>query len=140
MGNRSAELLDEVSQLLTQYRQEVPGGRRAWPESIKHRVLELHRLGLNYSEIARRTGIPYFTVLRWRDEKKVPSFEALAIVATKPALPKAVTVTVPKPRSNLRKSSTLATVTVAMPGGIRLEGVSFEFLLRLLPRLKDGAR
>lgn len=139
MGNRQCELLDEVNQLLTQYRQEVPGGRRAWPESIKARVLELRRLGLNYSEIAKRTGVPYFTVLRWRDEKKAPSFEPLAVVPSRASLPKVVTVTVPKSRSP-RSRPSLATVTVAVPGGIRIEGVSLDFLLRLLPRLKDGAR
>jgi len=140
MGNRQSELLDEVNQLLTQYRQEVPGARRAWPESIKTRVLELRRLGLNYSEIARRTGVPYFTVLRWRDEKKAPSFEPLAVVPSRSSSPKVVTVTVPRSRSKPRSRPLFATVTVAVPGGIRIEGVSLDFLLQLLPRLKDGAR
>ncbi len=70
MGNRKAELLDEISQLLDQYRREVPGRRRAWPESIKQRALELHPLGLNFTQIAKRTGLPYYTLLKWRHEKK----------------------------------------------------------------------
>lgn len=109
-----------------------------WPESIKQRVLELRRLGLNYSEISRRTQVPYFTVLKWRDEKKAPSFEPLAVVPSRSNLLKAVTVTVP--RSRPRPQPLLATVTVAMPGGIRIEGVDIEFLLRLFPKLKGGVR
>jgi hypothetical protein len=58
MENRESEIFDEVNPLLTQHRREVPGGRRSWPESIKARVLELRRLGLNYREIARRTAVP----------------------------------------------------------------------------------
>lgn len=140
MGSRESELLDEITQLLTQYRQEVPGRRRAWPESIKGRVLELQRLGLNYSEISRRTGVPYFTVLKWRDEKKGPTFEPLAIVPARRTLAKVATVTVPKAVRRSRPRSSLGTVTVAMANGTRIEGISFEFLLKLLPRLKDGVR
>jgi hypothetical protein len=35
-------------------RQEIPGERRAWPESIKRRVAELNELGLSYTQIAER--------------------------------------------------------------------------------------
>jgi hypothetical protein len=52
-------------------------------------------------------------------------------------VPKVATVAVTKSR---RKGVSLGTVTVAIPGGIRIEGVGVDFLVRLLPRLKDGSR
>ena len=140
MMDRKAELFEEVSQLLTQYRQEVPGTRKAWPESIKSRVIDLRRSGLSFSEISRRTGIPYYTVLCWRDKKR-SGFERVSIVAAS----KTATVTVPiRPTRRASKISdereVTATVTVAIPGGIRIEGVSVEFLKALLPNLTGGGQ
>ena len=40
MDNRGAELLE-------QFQKEVPGGRRAWPESIKRLVFELKDRGVS---------------------------------------------------------------------------------------------
>ncbi|MBI4404518.1 MAG: hypothetical protein HY537_10170 [Deltaproteobacteria bacterium] len=36
-------LIDEISQILEQYRREVPGKRSPLPASVKKRVLELQR-------------------------------------------------------------------------------------------------
>ncbi len=139
MGDRKSELLTEVSQIIAQYRQEVPGRRRAWPESIKNRVLELQRMGFERSDIAKGTGISYFTIFNW-GEAKAPRFEPVAIVPSRRALPKAATVTVTKCRRRHRPSCrpALTTVTVTMPGGIRIEGVTVEVLLKLLPQLSGG--
>lgn len=69
MDERKDELLGEVKQIFEQYRQEVPGKRRAWPESIKQRVEELHKLGLSYTQIAKKAGISYLND-RSRDLKR----------------------------------------------------------------------
>lgn len=137
MGDRKSEILAEVSQIIAQYQQEVPGRRRAWPESIKNRVLELQRLGLERKDIAKRTGISYYTIFNW-GVAKAPRFEPVAVVPSRRALPKAATVTVTPRRHHHRVRPTLATVTVTMPGGIRIEGVTVEILLKVLPQLGGG--
>jgi hypothetical protein len=146
MSDHTTELIDEIAQLTTQYRQEVPGERKTWPESIRSRVIELRRLGLPNAEIAKRTGISYYTVWSWR-EKKGPEFKPVSIVAVR----KAATVTVPRRRpkkiaTRYRKAPTpdrkpaLSTVTVAISSGVRIEGVSPALLKELLPILTGGAR
>jgi transposase-like protein len=133
MSNRD-ELLDEISQLLSQYRQEVPGKRRAWPESIKQRARALRGTGLNWAQIANRSGIPYHTVLKWRDDKRAGSFALVNVVPAKRYKAKVRTVTVAKPTA----VKVPDVVTVTMPNGVRIEGVGTVLLLELLPRL--GAR
>ena len=106
--------------MTAQYREEIPGGRKAWPKSIKDRVVELHRLGMGSTAIANATGITYFTIHNWK--KRSPEFRALAIA--KPA-----DVTVPI-------KSQVATVTVTTAKGLRFEGISFEQALLLAERLR----
>ncbi len=146
MGNRKAELLDEISHLLEHYRQEIPSRRRPWPESIRQRAMELNRLGLNYTQIAERTGLPYYTLLKWKAEKKKPAFEMVNVVATKSAVG---TVTESTPVTTVREVDTVtdstplttaSTVTVVLSSGIRIEGMNFDFLTKLLPVLERGAR
>lgn len=146
MGNRKAEILDEISHLLEQYRQEVPSRRRPWPESIKRRALELSELGLNYTQIAERTGLPYYTLLKWKGEKKTPSFTTMNVVATRAAV---ATVTETTPVTTAGEVATVAettpvttdsTVALVLRGGLRIEGVDFEFLMKLLPVLQADAR
>jgi hypothetical protein len=139
MANRKNELLDEISQLYEQYRKEVPGRRRPWPESLKSRVLELRGLGLNGRRIAERTKLPYHTVARWVRESKSPTFDLVKVVdarATEVGM-----VTDARHRSERVATvtdttlSSVSTVTVALPSGVRVEGVSLSFLIALLPRL-----
>ncbi len=140
MENSQTELLDEIRQLITQYRQEVPGRRRAWPESIKNRVLELELMGLERKEIAKRTGISYYTIFNWGAASKKPCFERVTVVRARRALPKAATVTMTKSRPHRVARPTLTTVTVTMPSGIRIEGVSADVLKALLPSFIGGGR
>lgn len=144
MGNRKSEILDEISRLLEQYRQEVPSRRRPWPESIRRRALELNGLGLNYTQIAERTGLPYYTLLKWKAEGKKPAFEMVNVISGKSALE---TVTEPQPVTAAGAIGTVtestpvttrSTVTVVLSGGIRIEGVDFEFLTKLLPLVQAG--
>lgn len=134
MGDRSSEIISEIKQLHEQYRQEVPGRRRPWPESIKRRALELCALGVNCTQVSKETGLPYFTVLKWKREKGA-GFSMVKVVAKRK--PEVATVTVAKSATEAVLPAAVATVTVAMPGGVRIEGVSFEFLERLLPLLGE---
>lgn len=59
------QIIDEIIQLSAQYVQEVPGKRRSWPESIRVRVLALHRLGVTPSKIADASGISRATIYLW---------------------------------------------------------------------------
>lgn len=64
-GLTPQQLVAEIQQISAQYEQEVPGGRRRWPESIRSRVLALGRLGVPPSKIAGLTGISRATVFLW---------------------------------------------------------------------------
>ena len=123
MKQASEQLYSEIADISAQYRQEVPSGRRAWPESIKSRVLALRKAGIRGAEISRRTGLPYYTVLQWRE--KSPSFVELPVVV---APQKVSTVTVPA-------SSALS---ILLPSGARIEGLDLRSLTALLPALGVG--
>ena len=121
--DRAAQLIDEITQLTIQYKNEVPGGRRAWPKSIKERVFELVDSGAKRGEICERTGIAYHTIHGWLDQRKASlpaTFEQVAVVAEVPTKRK---------RRGPRKSSTVTvknevvTVTVKTPNGYVIEGL-----------------
>ena len=118
---RREELLKDIREMTAQYRAEVPGGRKAWPKSIKDRVMELSRMGMRTTAIADATGLTYFTIHGWK--KSGAGFHALAVA--KPA-----TVTVPI------KTQPTATVTVTTGNGLRIEGISFEQALVLAEKLR----
>ena len=107
---------------MEQYRREVPSGRRAWPASIKGRVLKLGGMGLRCAEISRRTGLPYYTVLAWR--KSSASFVQLPVVKSE----KVGTATVP----------TFGVTALVFPNGVRVEGLNVDTLKALLPALGVG--
>jgi len=70
MTSESAELVSEIKQIMEQYRREVPGRRRAWPEAIKSRVRRLNESGLSLYSIAQLIGIPYVTLKSWERKQK----------------------------------------------------------------------
>ncbi len=108
--DRRELLLKDIREMAEQYREEIPGGRKAWPKSIKNKVLELYSLGLGPTEVAQETGLAYFTVHNWK--RRNPPFKQLVVAA--PTVP-AVQATCP-----------ILTVTVTINGKIRFEGLSFE--------------
>ena len=144
MDEKSATLLDEIRQLLEQYRKEVPGGRRAWPESIKRRVAELKAGGVKFTEISRRTKIPYYTLVGWKPESRTgrPSFEPVKVVAALPAPANRTfaTVTVAR-KSKLRPKREVVTVTVTTKGGIRIrfEHIGVARIIQLVDRLERSS-
>jgi hypothetical protein len=118
---RQEALLKDVREMTAQWRLEVPGGRKAWPKSIRDRVLELSRLGMGSTAIAKATGLTYFTIHAWK--KRKPDFKALAIKS--PA-----TVTVPV------GAKPAATVTVTTAKGLKFEGITFEQALIVAKELR----
>ena len=139
----TTELIEEIKQISIQYNSEVGRGRKAWPKSIKERVAKLFEAGLRATAIAERTGLAYFTVLKWRPpgQKKAlrrrsePRFKELAIVETESA--PIVSVTVPqipaKPNASL--DSEIAIVTVTNPEGFKIDVRGIALAAKLLREL-----
>jgi hypothetical protein len=126
MKERQQILLDEIKQISQQYQQQVPGRRKAWPNAIKQRVIALKDLGLSFKAISEQTGLPYFTVLGWRETRGTfrqvsPSQEIVTATVTVPTCPLIPATVIPT-----------ATVTVATPEGYRIEGLSISQLIELL--------
>lgn len=127
-----AELIEEIKQISTQYHSEVGRDRKAWPKAIKERITELFLAGAKATEVANATGLPYFTVLKWRPEgfkgaprgKCVSNFRELAVVD-----PKVATVTVVQKQDDGSKK--VGTVTVTTSGGTKIEG-SVESIIEIL--------
>lgn len=141
---QSEDLVSEISQIMEQYRREVPGKRSRIPLSVKERVLGLQGLGLTCAEISRRTGIPYFSVLRWKNRRR-GGFEVMRVTNGKTGrlISKADTVTVARRRkkrvvATVTVSTAWPTVSIVTPSGIRIEGVSLDTLLKLVPELGGG--
>lgn len=146
MGTQCEEILGEIRQLTSQYRQEIPGGRKAWPEAIKSRVRLLGGLGLRAPAIAQAADISYYTVLGWlRAECRHPHKRRKTVdqqsaghfmpVRVQSSAKGVSTVTVTNREAMASKRSTpTATVTVTLPNGLRVDGVTVEFLNSWLGR------
>lgn len=131
-----SDILNEIEQIAIQYQAEVPGKRKAWPQSVKDRVLELKRLGSTETEISRMTGISVQTIWSWKLKQKVTELSAptsgFLPVQIKPST---VTVEVasdkPVPiKRRARKNS--QTLTVVTPLGFRLEGLTVNQIVSVL--------
>ncbi|MCC6276277.1 MAG: hypothetical protein IT289_00020 [Oligoflexia bacterium] len=126
MTDQAAQIISEVNQMREQYLSEVgEDRRRAWPKSIRERILHLDAMEMNRKEIARLTGVPYETIMQWRYyQKKMTQFHALEVR-------KNATVTVASRNSGPEEN---ATVTVTSPSGYRVEGVP-DAVIRVLKGL-----
>jgi hypothetical protein len=85
MSDRIQSLFSELEQICEQYKQQVPGRRRAWPKAIKERIFELQALGINGHQVSRRVPVPYMTIVSWRTQakkKSVASFQRLIEAAS----------------------------------------------------------
>ena len=152
MSGRAAELIQEVRQITLQYKAEVPGHRRAWPEAIKKRVTELFSLGLKTRKISEVTGISIHTLLLWKSQLYGgQSFQQLTIIDAAESKAKSLatakansfaTVTVTKKRGRPPKVlspqqldvANNVTVTVTTPDGFRIEGVPVREALQWIIR------
>lgn len=122
MTDQASLLISEIVQMREHYFAEVGSdARRAWPKSIRERILLLDAMKVNRKEISHLTGVPYETIMQWRyqeNKNEKRRFHTLEVRAAKNA-----TVTVaPK---NLSAPS-CATVTVVTPTGYRIEGATDE--------------
>ncbi len=117
---RTDDLIRDIKEMTAQWRAEVPGGRKAWPRSIKERVRELYALGMGSTAIANATGLTYYTIHNWKKRNS----EFLALSIAKPA-----TVTV-------KESEPIATVTVTTANGLKIEGISFEQAVIIAEKLR----
>lgn len=134
--NDAEKLISEIHQIATQYREEVGRGRKAWPKSIKDRIVSLFLMGLRGKEIAHRTKVPYYSVLKWRPKKEkaselpVRKFREIAIKPEKPE--KVATVTVPS-----FESKKVVMVTVTTPDGYQIQ-VPMDGVAGLLKNLRGS--
>jgi len=125
---QSEILFNEIGQLVNQYKVEVPGRRRAWPVSIKTRAMELCEGDFSYHEVAKRTGIPYHTLLTWRYQaKQTNSFTEITI--KEPKIKSLPTVTVGRSKK-VPKPSPPLTVTVGK--GIKVEGLDIAGAIEII--------
>ena len=135
---RVADLFLELEQICEQYKEQVPGRRRAWPRAVKDRIGELQRLGISGHQISKRVPIPYMTIASWRRDKPESGSAFLPVkIVEQPTLApaRATTVTVEKRergRPPIQKVSIATTVTVVAPNGLRIEGLPVDAALRLL--------
>lgn len=132
MEEKAAALFRELEEICAQYKQEVPGRRRAWPESVKKRVLALRGLGINSHQVAKRLPIPYMTLVSWHG--KSAGFLPVKVASSKPP----TTVTVVSRRNEHRdrpKRRAPTTVTVVLTSGVRVEGLDARAAADFLKRL-----
>lgn len=152
MSGRAAELIQEIRQITLQYKAEVPGRRRAWPEAIRKRVTELFSLGLKTKKISEVTGISIHTLSLWKSQiNGGQSFQQLKIIDAAESKAKSLataktnsfaTVTVAKKRGRPPKVlspqqldvANNVTVTVTTPDGFRIEGVPVREALQWIIR------
>lgn len=140
----SVVLINEIIQIKKQYANEVSGDRKAWPKSIKDRVLELIENGMSRKQVSRLTEISYDTICQWfiqKNKNRPPdtSFQEVNIKNT-PAVPtlKSGTVTVPKleiPKNIEQKFNT--SVTLLTPSGYTVTGSPVE-VFELLKLMNQG--
>lgn len=134
------ELIEEIRQIISQYRDEVERERKPWPKAVKDRVAELLVAGLSAPEICRATGLAYHTVLKWRPSSikrgaprgiHVSKFKEVAVV---PAKARAIAALQPTERIRQIKG----TVTVTTPEGFKIEVQFLDHALELVTRLKGN--
>lgn len=143
--SQASELLQEVKDLYDQYQKEVPGKRRQWPESIRTRILTLWSLGVKTHQIGQDTHIPIQTLYSWRQKIKEqePSggFSGVPVVTQKRRTKFQIQED-ERRKSSLQLSQLKASpttdskqaslITIALPNGIKIEGVSIEHLAEVL--------
>ena len=131
-----SDILDEIEQIAVQYQAEVPGKRKAWPQSVKDRVLELKIMGSSETEISHMTGISVQTIWSWKLKRKLTELPApTSYFLPVQIKPSTVTVEVAsdKPVPIKRRARKKAqALTVVTPLGFRLEGLTLNQIVSVL--------
>lgn len=126
-------IISEIIQMREQYLNEVGiGKRRAWPKSIKTRIVSLFTQKLNRRYLAQATGIPYDTIREWAMEHRdQPMFQSVPISSDYCIVPPP---SVDGSQSPI-KSTVSGTVTVTTPDGYQVQG-SVKEIFRVLNRIR----
>jgi transposase-like protein len=124
MNTNESEIFGELSQLITQYRHEVHNKVRSWPDEIKNRIIQLYDSGVSTSEISLQTGISRYTFTHWLPGKSRQKKNRPKRVCRTSAQFNLVEV-----REDSRKC-----VTATLPNGIKIDGVTSDFLLQWFGR------
>jgi hypothetical protein len=112
------QIIEEIINLVSAFRREIPPGRSAWPQSIRDRVQFLHSSGMSYRQISVLTGLPYDTVVAWPGRRSA-GFQALQVIDN-------------------RNVATAAVATLPSHGlsfqykAVRIEGLNFSQIEALL--------
>ena len=134
------QLISEIQEIKAQYKLEVSTARHTWPRSIKERVLALYRLGINCHKISGLTQVPEPTVSYWckpeaskaRDQRRRHKERAVKNEQGKflPVISRSQPLTVGSPKPLV--PGILHPITVSLPGGIKVRGVTLPELIDLL--------
>lgn len=119
MKDRKAQLIAEIKSINEQYNAEINRGRKSWPNSIRVRVEEIRNFGDSWKQISEETGVPYYTLLNWRQKAKKE------LASSSKGRFKAVTVTDPPSRRSPR-------LTVTIADRVKIEGLETAEVLQLI--------
>ena len=128
---KSEELLDELKQIYVQYQKEVPSKRKPWPESIRGRVSRLQKQGVTSVQIAKQTGIPAHTIYGWAKGQRQKRDAFLPV-----KLANANQSPIRNQKDRLVTVTKVVTVTIVLPSGIRIEGLSSNLALEMVKKLR----
>lgn len=130
MKNNASEKFVEIKQLIDQFRQETRGDIRSWPDTIKSRVIQLYHCGLSAKEISLQSGISRFTISKWR--QGITSSEKKVVKKSDQNTAQFNAVKIRDDQSR--------TMSITLPNGMRIDGVTTEFLLFWLERSVESCR
>lgn len=141
--NVRTQLCHEIRQIYEQYLREVPSRRRAWPESIRSRVVQLWQLGVSCNRIANETGISVKTLYSWKAKNHKSQFLSVPLVASSPSTEAGIrSKHIPTEQSQPQHQTQSLTLAVRLPSGMRIEGLNLEMMFAVVEHLEQrrGAR
>lgn len=131
--NNLGQIVDEIRQIRDQFQKEVLGRFRAWPESLKARILELAEAGWSVSKIFQQTGVPVPTIYTWRrgrvSRAKSTKKGGGRFVAIEVSRAPTSDLAVNRERKDLKvqeESHSRNGYVFLLPGNIRIEGLSLD--------------
>lgn len=131
-------LLAELWDLFIQYKREVPGQRRPWPESIRERISRLWSLGVTCHQISSESGVPVQTLYSWRQrikkQKSERGFTQIPIARSRRRTNFQIQQDESRHSSNhqLSQLESLTTtpvqpaLVITLSNGVKIEGLCFE--------------
>ncbi len=131
-------LIDEIHQIVEQYKAEVPAGNRSWPKSIEDRVIKLFPI-MNPLRIAELTGISRSTIYYWhRSVRGVLKPRRPKIIREGGAfLPLKISSTVENFSTVETKATSAQSTTLFGPNGIVIKDVTPAFAAQLFKLLRE---